>query len=102
MVTIKEIARQSGVSSATVSRVLTNSRPVQPELRERVTEVARQLGYVPNTAARALVKRRTNAIGVVVNNLHDPFFYDLIRGFEAGAMQTDFNVVFCSAMGREI
>ena len=81
---------------------MTNSRPVQPELRERVMEVARELGYVPNTAARALVKRRTDAIGVVVNNLHDPFFHDLIRGFEAGASETDYNVVFCSAMGREM
>ena len=61
MVTIKEIARQSGVSQATVSRVLTNSRPVKLELRERVMEVARELGYVPNTAARALVNRRTLA-----------------------------------------
>ena len=102
MVTIREIAQQSGVSLATVSRVLTNSRPVQPELRERVMEVARELGYVPNTAARALVKRRTDAIGVVVNNLHDRFFHDLIRGFEAGASETDYNVVFCSAMGREM
>ncbi len=102
MVTIKEIARRSGVSQATVSRVLTNSRPVQMELRERVMEVARELGYVPNTAARALVTRRTDAIGVVVNNLHDPFFHDLIRGFEAGASETDYNVVFCSAMGREM
>lgn len=102
MVTIKEIARQSGVSQATVSRVLTNSRPVQMELRERVMEVAQELGYVPNTAARALVTRRTDAIGVVVNNLHDPFFHDLIRGFEAGAAETDYNVVFCSAMGREM
>ncbi len=102
MVTIREIAQQSGVSLATVSRVLTNSRPVQPELRERVMKVARELGYVPNTAARALVKRCTNAIGVVVNNLHDPFFHDLIRGFEVGASETDYNVVFCSAMGREM
>ena len=100
MVTIKKIAREAGVSLATVSRVLTNSRPVRPELHERVMNVAHELGYVPNTAARALVKRRTDSIGVVVNNLHDPFFHDLIRGFEAGAAQTDYNVVFCSAMSR--
>ena len=81
MVTIKKIAREAGVSLATVSRVLTNSRPVRPELHERVMNVAHELGYVPNTAARALVKRRTDSIGVVVNNLHDPFFHDLIRGF---------------------
>ncbi len=102
MVTIKEIAQAAGVSLATVSRVLTNSRPVNPEIRERVTEVANSLGYVPNTAARALVKRRTDAIGIVVNNLHDPFFHDLLRGFEEGASETDYTVVYCSAMGHEM
>ena len=101
MVTIKEIARKSGVSLATVSRVINNSRPVQSDIREKVMNVAEELGYVPNTAARALVNRRTDAIGVVVNNLHDPFFHDLIRGFEAGAIETDYNVVFCSTMGKE-
>ena len=81
MITIKEIARKAGVSPATVSRVLTNCRPVQTELRERVLKVAEECGYSPNTAARSLLKKQTNAIGVVVNNLHDSFFHDLILGF---------------------
>ncbi len=100
MVTIKEIAQKAGVSPATVSRVLTNSRTVQSELKARVLRIAEECGYSPNTAARSLVKKGTNAIGVVVNNLHDPFFHDLILGFESGAMESDFNVVFCSAMGK--
>lgn len=100
MITIKDIARSAGVSPATVSRVLTNSRTVNSEIRERVLKVAHEYGYSPNTAARALVKKESNAIGVVVHNLHDPFFHDLILGFESGALETDLNVVFCSVMGK--
>lgn len=100
MVTIKDIARSAGVSPATVSRVLTNSRSVNSELRERVLKVAHEYGYSPNTAARSLVKKATNAIGIMVHNLHDPFFHDLILGFESGALETDLNVVFCSVMGK--
>ena len=101
MITIKQIAEQAGVSVATVSRALTGSRAVQPEHRERVLQVARRLGYAPNTAARSLVKKDTGAIGVIVNNLHDPFFHDLILGFESGAEETDYRVVFCSVMADD-
>ncbi|MFR2214159.1 MAG: hypothetical protein ACLS61_10325 [Ruminococcus sp.] len=58
--------------------------------------------YGPNTAARSLVNRKTNAIGIIVNNLHDPFFYDLIRGFETAAQKTSYSVVFCSAIGGDV
>ena len=101
MITIKNVAEKSGYSIATVSRVINNNRPVDPAIKARVTEVIKELNYVPNAAARTLVKRCTDAIGVVVNNLHSPFFHDLILGFEAGAAECEFNVVFCSAMGRE-
>ncbi len=97
LITIKEIAQKAGVSVATVSRVLTDSRAVRPEHRERVMKVARECGYTPNMAARSLVKKGTGAIGVIVN-LHDPFFHDLILGFETGAQQTDYHVVFASVM----
>ncbi|NLV59505.1 MAG: LacI family transcriptional regulator [Clostridiales bacterium] len=102
MVTIREIAKLAGVSPTTVSRVLNNSRAVQPEICERVLQVAAQMGYTPNAAARALVKKGTNAIGVVVNNLHDPFFHDLLLGFEYGALKSDYHVVFCSALGKSM
>lgn len=102
LVTIKEIGKLAGVSPTTVSRVLNNSRAVQPEIYEKVLAVAEQMGYTPNTAARALVKKGTNAIGVVVNNLHDPFFHDLLLGFEYGALKSDYHVVFCSVMGKSM
>lgn len=94
--TIKEVALHSGVSIATVSRVINGSTGVRPQVYERVRQSVKELGYNPNRAARALVSKVTTSIGVVLNNLHDPFFYDLIRGFEDGAKETNYNVIFCS------
>ena len=94
--TIKDVARLSQVSLATVSRVINGIQGVSPELSERVHLAVKELGYYPNEAARSLVSKETRSIGVVVNNLHDPFFYDLLRGFEQGSYETDYNVVFCS------
>lgn len=102
MVTIKVVAEKAGVSRATVSRVINNSGYVSEETRKRVEKAIEMLGYVPNNAARALVKRKTNTIGVVVNNLHDPFFHDLIKGFEDGATESSYNVIFCSALGEDV
>lgn len=102
MATIKDIAREAGVSFATVSRVINHKDNVSDEVRERVEAVIKRLGYNPNNAARALAKKKTNTIGVIVNNLHDPFFYDLIKGFEYGAQNTSYNVVFCSVLGGSV
>lgn len=102
MATIKDIAREAGVSLATVSRVINNMGNVSDEVKERVEAVIKRLGYNPNNAARALARKKTNTIGVVVNNLHDPFFYDLIKGFEHGAQNSSYNVVFCSVLGGDV
>jgi len=102
MVTIREVAEAANVSSSTVSRVINNAHNVSPEARKLILDTIKVLGYSPNNAARSLAKRKTNAIGVVVNNLHDPFFHDLIKGFEKGAADTSYNVVFCSAFGGDI
>lgn len=100
-VSIKDVAKAAQVSLATVSRVVNNSDKVAPSMRERVMDTIKELGYSPNHAARTLVKHKTNCIGVVVNNLHDPFFHDLIKGFEHGARQTNYNVIFCSVLGGD-
>ena len=87
-ITIKDVARVSGVSLATVSRVINGTDMVSDKTKEKVMDAVKKLGYNPNSAARALVSQKTNAIGIVVHNLHDPFFYDLIKGFETGAQHT--------------
>lgn len=99
---IKDVAREADVSLATVSRVINRLDGVKPVMQQRVLDAIAKLGYSPNHAARALVTQRTNTIGIVVNNLHDPFFYDLIKGFEMGAQQTSYSVIFCSVLGGDV
>lgn len=102
MVTINDVAREAGVSLATVSRVINNKGNVSDRVKENVELIIKKLGYVPNNAARALVNKTTNSIGVIVNNLHDPFFCDLIKGFENGANKTSYNIIFCSVLGGDV
>ena len=97
--TIKDVARVSGVSLATVSRAITGKGYVSKEVREKVMEAVEKTGYHPNQAAHALVKRRSGSIGIIVHNLHDPFFYDLIRGFEDAAAEISYKVLFASVVG---
>lgn len=101
IITIKDVAKAAGVSIATVSRVINNSDKVKSGRRDKVLKAIEELGYLPNQAARSLVKNKTETIGIIVNNLHDPFFYDLIKGFETGAQQTSYNVIFCSVMSGD-
>ena len=97
--TIKDVAKLSGVSLATVSRVINQKGCVSQELQQKVQMAIERTGYRPNQAARSLVQRRSGAIGVIVHNLHDPFFYDLIRGFEHAAAEISYNVLFASVLG---
>jgi LacI family transcriptional regulator len=80
--TIRDVAREAGVSVATVSRVLNNSGPVRDQTRVRITEVARRLHYTPNSAARSLSTRQTHTVGVVLPDLHGEFFSEVIRGID--------------------
>ena len=85
MSSIKDVARLAGVSISTVSRVLNNSCPVSADKRERVEEAARQLGYVPNPAARSLLLRKTGVLGVVVPFATGEFFSEFLSGVDQTA-----------------
>jgi LacI family transcriptional regulator len=80
--TIRDVAREAGVSVATVSRVLNDSGPVRDATRARITEVARRLRYIPNSAARSLSTRQTHTVGVLLPDLHGEFFSEVIRGID--------------------
>jgi DNA-binding LacI/PurR family transcriptional regulator len=86
--TLEAVARDAGVSRATVSRVVNGSPKVSPEVRRTVERAIDRLGYVPNLAARQLVTRRSDSIGVVITEptsqlFNDPFFPRLLRGISA-------------------
>lgn len=83
-VTMRDVARQSGVSIATVSRVF-NGGPVGENTRESVETVARALRYVPNRAAQSLNTARTHTIGVILPDLYGAFYSELLRGLDAAA-----------------
>jgi Transcriptional regulators len=79
MATMKDIARLAGVSQATVSRVINGHRSVHPEIREKVMEWVYRLDYKPNASARALANSQSKLIGLVVPDVSNPFFPEIIR-----------------------
>ncbi|MEU6423642.1 LacI family DNA-binding transcriptional regulator [Streptomyces spiralis] len=95
--TIRDVARQAGVSTATVSRVLNQNYPVAESTRERVETAMRELGYVVNAHARALAGVSTRTVGIIVNEIVDPFFAFIARGVEREAARTGRLCLVCCA-----
>lgn len=95
-VTIVDVAREAEVSPKTVSRVIRGDGYVSKETLERVQEVVDRLGYRPNRAARSLVSNRSGVIGVVIPDINNPFFSEVVRGIEDTAIQRDYNVLIFS------
>lgn len=98
-ITAHDVAAKAGVSQPTVSLVLSrNARArVAPETRERVLRAAAELGYRPNVVARSLVQRRSYALGIVVPDLRNPFFADVISGAERVATAEGYATLLCEA-----
>lgn len=95
--TIKDVAREAGVSVATVSRVLNNSGPVSPRVAERIREVSAALRYVPHSGARSLITARTNTLGVLLPDLYGEFFSELIRGMDRASQARGYHLLLSSA-----
>ena len=91
--TIKDVAEHSGVSVSTVSRVLNNHPDVSEAVRSRVLETVRELHYVPNSSARDLVRPQSDAIGLVVRGVGNPFFSSVIRAVEQAVNQAGYTMV---------
>ncbi|MFE3456920.1 LacI family DNA-binding transcriptional regulator [Nocardiopsis aegyptia] len=94
--TYAEIAEHAGVSTATVSRVLSGRDYVRPELADRVRASATALGYRQNRAARTLRTQRADAIGLVLSDVENPFFASVARAVEAVASARDHAVLLCN------
>ena len=91
-ITIKDVARLSGVHISTVSRAFSAPDMLRPETRDRVLAAAASLGYRPNRAARALITGRTHNLGLVVPDIANPFFPAMIKAAESQARQHDYHV----------
>ncbi|MDQ1569460.1 MAG: LacI family transcriptional regulator [Actinomycetota bacterium] len=99
MGTIKiiDVAREAGVSTATVSRVLNSHANVDPVLAGRVREAADKLGYRPNGIARSLRRQSTDVIALIISDVGNPFFTAITRGVEDIAQKTGYSVLLCNA-----
>lgn len=100
MVSMKDVARQAGVSVSTVSNVFNRPDYVSSANRIRVQEAIAKLGYVRNNAARQLRVGRTRTVGLVVLNIANPFFIDVIRGVEDTLSRAGLSVILCNSDGR--
>jgi LacI family transcriptional regulator len=94
--TIKDVAKRAGVGIATVSRALHGSSQVSPETAARVRKVIEELGYRPNTNAQTLASGHSHLLGLVVSDITNPFFPELIKGFEAVALDHGYDVFVAS------
>ncbi|GAA2239174.1 LacI family transcriptional regulator [Herbiconiux moechotypicola] len=97
MVKIGDVAREAGVSIATVSRALNNHPTVNPELVDRVREAADRLGYRPNGIARNLRRQSTDVLALVISDVSNPFFTAVTRGVEDVAQRNGYSVLLCNA-----
>jgi len=95
-----DVARRAGVSQPLVSLVIAGSPTarVADATRERVLRAAKELGYRPNVVARALVSRRSYALGLIVPELRNPFFTDVVSGVERVAAEQGYALLLCDAM----
>ena len=99
-INIKEIAQKAGVSIATVSRVMNNNGSVREETRRKILQIVQEFNYKPNTIARSLSRRQTETIGVILPELVDEYFTDIIRGIDEEAYRTR-NYVIVSSSHRQ-
>ncbi|MGY6022248.1 LacI family DNA-binding transcriptional regulator [Streptomyces spinosirectus] len=93
MATMADVARRAGVSVATVSHVLNDTRPVLPHTRQAVLDAIDLLGYTPNTLARSLVTSRTRSIGLAVSAISNPYFTEILQGVEAAALEQGYSLL---------
>ena len=92
-ITIKDVAREAGVSHMTVSRVINKKTNISEKTRFRVLEAIRKLGYKPNTIARSLVMKETRLIGMIVPDIDNPFFSAMVRGTEKLTCDNEYNTI---------
>ena len=95
--TIKDIARQAGVSHTTVSRALNHSPLISYQTTERIQKIALELSYHPSVAARSLKTNRSQALGVIVSHIADPYFSEVLEGIDNVAQERGYSLFIASA-----
>ena len=97
MATIKQIAERASVSAATVSHVINNTCYVSDEVRARVDAAVAALGYVPNAVARSLRMQGTQTLGMMIPNICNNFFAELVRAVEDECYRQGYSLILCNS-----
>ena len=97
MVSIKDVAKLSGVSVMTVSRVVNGSDNVREETRDKVNQAIQELDYIPNQLAKSLVNSSTRTVGVLFSNIFNPVYLSIISGIEKRAHERGYNIIISNA-----
>src|SRR5690554_6056782 len=93
--TIKDVAKEAGVSISTVSRVLNNPLTVRKDKRVKVQQIIKQMNYSPNSLARGLISKKTNTIGVFIPDISSQFTASLVKGIEEKGNELGYNMILC-------
>jgi LacI family transcriptional regulator len=96
-VRIKDIAEQAGVSTATVSHVINNTRFVTEPTRQRVLKAIENCNYYPNAHARSLASGRSHTVGLLVSDISNPFFPELVQSIEVAASERGYDIILASS-----
>ena len=94
---MKDIAREVGVSVTTVSHAINNTRPVSETTKTKIFEAMDRLDYKPNNLARSLRKKSTKTIGIIISDIGNPYFTQLVRACEDTAHEHDYNIILCNS-----
>lgn len=94
-VTLKDVAKEAGVSATTVSRALNNKDAISPSTREKILKLAKEMDYTPDAVARGLKNKRTETIGVVIADISDPFFAPIVKGIEKAVREEGYHLILC-------
>ena len=100
MATIKDVAREAGLTVTTVSRVLNNRGYISEDARKKVYDAMEKLNYQPNEVARSLHKKTTNTIGLIVPHIRHPYFAEMISNIENEAFKKGYRILLCNTKGK--
>ena len=101
MATIKDVAKEAGLTVTTVSRVLNNRGYISDDARERVRLAMKELNYQPNEVARSLHKKSSKTIGVIVPHIRHPYFAEMISNIENIAYKKGYRILLCNSQEKE-
>jgi len=94
-ITIKDVAKELGVSYSSISRALNGKEGVSEETRKKIMEAAERMGYQPNDLARGLVNKISKTVGVIVPDINNPFFGEIVAGITDASSENDYNIFLC-------